>query len=116
MTKRSAGVPPASSSTVPVLDCEQTASSVERSGDGTPALRWPGPWRLLTSGGASPNLPRMNVIRHSDPDFARRLSQVTAPSSLFDPVIEQRARAILEDVQRISPQSGIPVSVFGQTN
>src|SRR5436309_15814329 len=36
MTRRSAGVPLASSSTVPVLDCEQTAFSVERSGGGTP--------------------------------------------------------------------------------
>jgi len=39
------------------------------------------------------------VMRFSDADFADRLSEVTAPSSLFDPVIEQRTRAILEDVQ-----------------
>lgn len=41
----------------------------------------------------------MKVIRHTDADFAERLREVTAPSSLFDPVIEQRTRAILEDVR-----------------
>src|SRR5438270_4162881 len=41
----------------------------------------------------------MKVIRHSEADFAERLREVTAPSSLFDAVIEQRTRAILEDVQ-----------------
>ncbi len=40
----------------------------------------------------------MRVIRHSDADFAAQLAQVTASSSLFDPVIEQRTRAILDDV------------------
>jgi histidinol dehydrogenase len=41
----------------------------------------------------------MNLIRHTDPDFAEQLSKVTAPSSLFDPVIEQRARDIVEAVR-----------------
>jgi len=41
----------------------------------------------------------MNLIRHTDADFARRLGEVTAPSSLFDPGIEQRTRAILEEVR-----------------
>ncbi len=41
----------------------------------------------------------MRVIRYTDADFAAQLSQVTAPSSLFDPVIEQRTRAILDTVQ-----------------
>jgi histidinol dehydrogenase len=41
----------------------------------------------------------MNVIRHTDADFAGRLAQLTAPSSLFDPVIEERTRAILEAVR-----------------
>ena len=41
----------------------------------------------------------MKVIRHTDADFSRKLDEVTAPSSLFDPVIEQRTRAILEAVQ-----------------
>jgi len=40
----------------------------------------------------------MRVIRHTDPDFAGQLAQVTAHTSLFDPVIEQRTQAILNDV------------------
>ena len=40
----------------------------------------------------------MRVIRHTDADFAAQLAQVTASSSLFDPAIEQRTRAILDDV------------------
>jgi histidinol dehydrogenase len=40
----------------------------------------------------------MRVIRHTAADFAAQLRAVTAPSSLFDPVIEQRTRAILDDV------------------
>lgn len=40
----------------------------------------------------------MRVIRHTDPDFAEQLAQVTAHTSLFDPVIEQRTQAILNDV------------------
>ena len=47
----------------------------------------------------------MNVIRHTDPDFTEKLAGVTAPSSLFDPVIEQRARAILDDVQALGDQA-----------
>ncbi|HEY5909071.1 MAG TPA: histidinol dehydrogenase, partial [Verrucomicrobiae bacterium] len=39
------------------------------------------------------------VIRCSDRHYARQLRLVTAPSSLFDPAIEQRTRAILEDVR-----------------
>jgi histidinol dehydrogenase len=41
----------------------------------------------------------MKVIRHTDADYSRQLEAVTAPSSLFDPEIERRTRAILEDVQ-----------------
>jgi histidinol dehydrogenase len=41
----------------------------------------------------------MKIVRHSDADFSRKLGEVTAPSSLFDPVIEQRTRAILDAVQ-----------------
>ena len=40
----------------------------------------------------------MKVIRYTDADFAAQLAKVTKPSSLFDPVIEQRTRAILEAV------------------
>jgi len=47
----------------------------------------------------------MKVIRHTDPDFSDRLGEVTAPSSLFDPAIEQRTRAILEDVQARGDQA-----------
>jgi len=41
----------------------------------------------------------MKVIRFTDRDFAARLREITAPSSLFDPVIERRTRDILDDVQ-----------------
>src|SRR6266446_5122819 len=41
----------------------------------------------------------MNVIRHTDADFAERLGQLAAPSSLFDPIIEERARAIVDAVK-----------------
>jgi len=40
----------------------------------------------------------MNVLRHADNGFADRLRTLTAQSSLFDPVIEERTRAILQDV------------------
>ncbi len=41
----------------------------------------------------------MKVIRFTDASFAAQLRQVTAPSSLFDPIIEQRTRAILDAVR-----------------
>src|ERR1051326_1364327 len=41
----------------------------------------------------------MNVIRHTDQAFAERLRALATRSSLFDPTIEERARAILVDVQ-----------------
>ena len=41
----------------------------------------------------------MKVICHTDADYGERLRELTAPSSLFDPVIEQRTRAILDAVQ-----------------
>src|SRR5436190_1164465 len=41
----------------------------------------------------------MRVIRHTDADFPERLRELTASSSLFDPEIERRTRAILDDVQ-----------------
>jgi hypothetical protein len=40
----------------------------------------------------------MRVIRYTDKDFAAKLAQVAAASSLFDPAIEQRTRVILDDV------------------
>jgi histidinol dehydrogenase len=41
----------------------------------------------------------MNVLRYTDSDFTARLDQLAAASSLFDPVIEQRARDIIEAVR-----------------
>ena len=40
----------------------------------------------------------MQVIRHTDKDFAARLREVTSASQLFDAGIEQRTRAILQEV------------------
>jgi histidinol dehydrogenase len=40
----------------------------------------------------------MNVIRHTDKDFASHLRRVTAGTHLFDKTIEERARAILDAV------------------
>jgi histidinol dehydrogenase len=47
----------------------------------------------------------MNVLRHTDPNFSQRLREMSAPSSLFDAGIEQRTRAILEDVQARGDQA-----------
>ncbi|NOS70753.1 MAG: histidinol dehydrogenase [Verrucomicrobia bacterium] len=41
----------------------------------------------------------MRVIRHTDADFAAKLREVAAPSSLFDPVVEKRTQAILDEVR-----------------
>jgi histidinol dehydrogenase len=41
----------------------------------------------------------MNVISHADADFAERLRALTAPSSLFDPLIEERTREVIEGVK-----------------
>jgi histidinol dehydrogenase len=54
---------------------------------------------FLTFGSASPSLAAMNVIRHTDANFTGQLSRLTAPSSLFDPAVEERTRAILEAVR-----------------
>jgi histidinol dehydrogenase len=40
----------------------------------------------------------MKIIRHTDADFAERMRELVAPSSLFDPSIEERTRAILQEV------------------
>src|SRR2546428_5588358 len=40
----------------------------------------------------------MNVVRHTDAAFAAALRSLTSQSSLFDPTIEERTRAILQDV------------------
>ncbi|MEQ2009188.1 MAG: histidinol dehydrogenase [Limisphaerales bacterium] len=41
----------------------------------------------------------MNVLKFSDKDFAARLSRLAAASSLFDPVVEERARGIIAVVR-----------------
>lgn len=41
----------------------------------------------------------MNTVRYTEASFSQRLGALAAASSLFDPVIEQRTRAILEDVR-----------------
>lgn len=41
----------------------------------------------------------MKVVRCTDSDFSQKLNELDAPSSLFDPVIEERTRAILEQVR-----------------
>src|SRR5438445_3932876 len=47
----------------------------------------------------------MRVTRFTDADFPRQLAALTAPSSLFDPVIEQRTRAILDAVRARGDQA-----------
>jgi histidinol dehydrogenase len=41
----------------------------------------------------------MKVVRHTDSNFSDRLAELKASSSLFDPVIEERTRAILQKVK-----------------
>src|ERR1044071_6733384 len=40
----------------------------------------------------------MNVVRHTDANFAAKLREIAAASSLFDEEIEQRVREILHEV------------------
>jgi histidinol dehydrogenase len=47
----------------------------------------------------------MKVIRHTDPDFTERLRELSAPSSLFDETIEQRTRAILDEVHELGDEA-----------
>jgi len=41
----------------------------------------------------------MNVLRHTEPGFQQRLRALSNASSLFDPTIEERTRAIVEAVR-----------------
>ena len=41
----------------------------------------------------------MKVLRFGDPDFQARRAELLAPSSLFDPVIEERTRGLLNAVR-----------------
>lgn len=40
----------------------------------------------------------MNWVRHTDPEFEARLADAAAASSLFDPVVEERTRAVVAGV------------------
>ena len=42
----------------------------------------------------------MKIIRHSDAHFAEQVRELTASSSLFDPAIEERTRAIIDAVRQ----------------
>ena len=41
----------------------------------------------------------MNVVRYTDADFTAKLEKLLSSSNLFDSVIEQRTREIIEAVQ-----------------
>src|SRR5262245_43655879 len=41
----------------------------------------------------------MNILRHTDADFSEQIARLGSQSSLFDPVIEQRTREIIEAVR-----------------
>jgi histidinol dehydrogenase len=47
----------------------------------------------------------MNVIRHSDADFAAKIERLAKASSLFDPEIEARARSIIDAVRERGDQA-----------
>src|SRR5436189_4056575 len=47
----------------------------------------------------------MKVARYTDANFADRLCELTAPSSLWNEVVEQRTRGILEDVRTRGDQA-----------
>ncbi len=42
----------------------------------------------------------MRFVRHTEPNFSARLESVAGTSSLFDPTIEERTRAIVAEVER----------------
>jgi histidinol dehydrogenase len=41
----------------------------------------------------------MNVVSHRDPDFGDQINRLLAPSSLFDPAIEQQTQSIIDAVR-----------------
>ncbi|MBM3839992.1 MAG: histidinol dehydrogenase [Verrucomicrobia bacterium] len=47
----------------------------------------------------------MRIVRHTDADFAHQVRRLTAPSSLFDPLIEHRTRRIIDAVQTRGDQA-----------
>jgi histidinol dehydrogenase len=52
----------------------------------------------------------MKVIRYSDANFLGRIEQLAAGSSLFDPAVEDRARAIVNDVRARGDQALIELT------
>lgn len=74
----------------------------DRRGDEHPAaagLEPPGALATLTfSAGLRSMGARMNIVRHQDADYAAKLDQLAAASSLFDPGIERRTRNIIKGV------------------
>ena len=42
----------------------------------------------------------MNILKFTDKNYAARVTELVGASSLFDPIVEQRARVIVDDVQR----------------
>ena len=45
----------------------------------------------------------MRFVRHTEPNFTARLDSVAGTSSLFDPTIEERTRAIVAEVDHTAP-------------
>jgi histidinol dehydrogenase len=43
--------------------------------------------------------PRMNIARFSEPDYAEKVRTLIGSSSLFDPIIEERTKGIIEGVR-----------------
>src|SRR5215831_10054397 len=41
----------------------------------------------------------MKMVRHTEPDFAQSIREMTAPSSLFDEAIEERTSSLLQQVR-----------------
>jgi len=52
----------------------------------------------------------MNVTSHRDTDFAAQLRRLLAPSSLFDPAIEEQTRALVEAVRTRGDQALIELT------
>src|SRR5688572_11071066 len=42
----------------------------------------------------------MNILRYTDKNYTARVTELVGASSLFDPIVEQRTRVIVDDVQR----------------
>ena len=49
----------------------------------------------------------MNLIRYTDSGFPGKLNKLIAASSLFDPVIEQRTREIIRNVEQAGDRKSV---------